>query len=205
MQQEIIQGYRLSPQQRHLWLLYHHDGGAVAYRAICVVRITGDLNRDLLRRAFDQVVAQHEILRTSFRLLQGMSIPVQVIDSEGRGAFSMHDLSAFEDNEQRPRLERLLHEATSAEIGYERLPLLRATLVKLSATNHQLILIAPALCADALSLQHLLRQIADAYEHSQSDDASQRETMQYADFAEWQNELLVTEGASLAKIGRAHV
>lgn len=80
MQQEIIQGYRLSPQQRHLWLLYHHDVGAVAYRAICVVRITGDLNRDLLRRAFDQVVAQHEILRTSFRLLQGMSIPVQVID-----------------------------------------------------------------------------------------------------------------------------
>src|SRR6185503_13752017 len=81
----------------------------------------------------------------------------------------------------------------------ERLPLLHARLVKLSATNHHLILTAPALCADALSLQHLLRQIADAYEHPQGEAASQRETMQYADFAEWQNELFVTEGASLAR------
>ena len=199
MQQEIIQGYRLSPQQRHLWLLHSDDVGTLAYRSICFVTITGELNTDLLRRAFDQVVSQHEILRTTFRLLQGMSIPVQVIDTEGRGAFSTHDLTALGEVEQLPRFERLIHEATFAEIGYERLPLLHARLAKLSATNHRLILTAHALCADALSLQLLLRQIADAYEHPQGEDASEAETMQYADFAEWQNELLVTEDASVGR------
>ena len=199
VQQEIIQGYRLSPQQKHLWLLHHHDLGAAPYRAICVVRITGGLDTDRLRRALDEVVAEHEILRTTFRLLQGMSIPVQVIDTEGRGAFVTHDLTAFGDIEQPARLDQLIVEATSAEIDYERLPLLHATLVKLSATSHQLILTAPALCADALSLQHLLRRIANAYEHAQGEDASPTEPMQYADFAEWQNELLVTEDASVAR------
>ena len=199
MQQEIIQGYRLSPQQKHLWLLHHHDLGAAPYSAICAVIINGVLDTDRLRRALDEVVAQHEILRTTFRLLEGMSIPVQVIDAVGRGAFVTHDLTAFGDIEQLARLDQLIVEATSAEIDYERLPLLHASLVKLTASSHQLILTAPALCADALSLQQLLRQIADAYEHPQSENASQTEVMQYADFAEWQNELLVTEDASVAR------
>ena len=199
MQQEIIQGYRLSPQQKHLWLLHGHNFSNAGYRACCLVRLTGELDTDLLRRALDQVTARHEILRTTFRLLKGMTIPVQVIDPEGRGSFVTHDLTALGDIEQLARLDQLILEAKSAQIDYEQLPLLRGGLVKQSSTVHQLILTAPALCADVLSLQHLVRQIADAYEHSQAEDVSHTELMQYADFAEWQNELLETEDASVAR------
>ena len=199
MQHEIIQGYRLSPQQKHLWLLHRPDLGANPYRAICVVMITGVLENDPLRRALDEVVRQYEILRTTFRLLQGMSIPVQVIETDGRGAFVTHDLTAFGDVELLARLDQLIVEAKSAEIDYASLPLLHASLVKLTASSHQLFLTAPALCADALSFQHLLRQIAAAYKHPKAEDPSQTETMQYADFAEWQNELLVTQDASVAR------
>ena len=200
MQQEIIQGYRLSPQQKHLWLLQQQDVGNATYRAVSVVTIKGELDSNLLRQSFDQVVAQHEILRTTFRLLQGMTIPVQVIETEGPGAFVTQDFTAFSGSEQAARVEQLIVENTSAGIDYEHLPLLRATLVKQSPTAHQLILTVPALCADVLSLELLVRQIADAYaQSSRSGNASDTEVMQYADFAEWQNELLEAEEASVAR------
>jgi hypothetical protein len=74
MSQEMIQGYRLSPQQRRLWELGLSDRSAV-----CEVRINGELDLTALREAIRQVVARHEILRTTFKLLPGMTLPVQVI------------------------------------------------------------------------------------------------------------------------------
>ena len=69
MSKEIIEGYRLSPQQKHLWLL-----GESERSATCAVRIDGELNPDLLEQAIRQVVERFEILRTTFKLLPGSGI-----------------------------------------------------------------------------------------------------------------------------------
>ena len=74
MSKEIIEGYRLSPQQKHLWLLRQSDRSAM-----CAVRIDGELNVEGLRQAIRLVVDRVEILRTTFKFLPGMTIPVQVI------------------------------------------------------------------------------------------------------------------------------
>ena len=71
-----IEGYRLSPQQQHLWLL--QQGGA-AYLSQCAVRLAGKLNRELLREALYRVVNRHEILRTTFQRPPGIKLPVQAI------------------------------------------------------------------------------------------------------------------------------
>ena len=200
MQQEIIQGYRLSPQQTHLWLLQQQGAASVAYSAFYVVTIKGVLDTGLLRQALDYVVAQHEILRTTFRLLPGMTIPVQVIEKESVISLETHDLTAFAGNDQIARLDNLILEATLREIDYARLPLLRASLVQQTAITHQLILTAPALCADTQSLHYLVRQIAAAYAScSRGEEPPNTEAMQYADFAEWQNELLEAEEGSVAR------
>jgi amino acid adenylation domain-containing protein/non-ribosomal peptide synthase protein (TIGR01720 family) len=199
VQQETIQGYRLSPQQTHLWLL-QQQGAASAYRSFCVVTINGDLNTSLLRQALDHVVAQHEILRTTFRLLPGMTIPVQVIEEESVIPLETHDLTAFAGNDQIARLDSLILEATLREIDYACLPLLRTSLVQQTAITHQLILTAPALCADTQSLQYLVSHIAAAYGScSRAEEPPNTEAMQYADFAEWQNELLEAEEGSVAR------
>jgi len=200
VQQEIIQGYRLSPQQTHLWLLQQQGAASVAYSAFYVVTIKGVLDTGLLRQALDYVVAQHEILRTTFRLLPGMTIPVQVIEKESVISLETHDLTAFAGNDQIARLDNLILEATLREIDYARLPLLRASLVQQTAITHQLILTAPALCADTQSLHYLVRQIAAAYAScSRGEEPPNTEAMQYADFAEWQNELLEEEEGSVAR------
>src|SRR6185295_18863927 len=74
MSQRMIEGYRLSPQQRRVWML-----GLSDHAATCVAQIKGELDTARLREAIRQVVARHEILRTTFKLLPGMTLPVQVI------------------------------------------------------------------------------------------------------------------------------
>ena len=76
-----ITGFRLSPQQKHLWLL-QQVAPHLPQKTRCVCVIDGSLDVALLKRALQQVVAQHEILRTSFLCLPEMKIPVQVIDDD---------------------------------------------------------------------------------------------------------------------------
>jgi len=182
MSQEIIQGYRLSPQQRRLWLLRQFDRAAQ-----CAVRIDGELKIETLQQAISQVVSQHEILRTTFRLLPGMSIPVQVISDDTDVAFTIHDLTQLSVDEH-----EIFAEIAERKIDLQQLP--HFHLIARSANEHVLIASLPLACADAPSLQCLVRQIAEAYEKP-----LQIEAMQYADFAEWQNELLEEETGAAAR------
>ena len=70
MSAETVEGSRLSPQQSRLWSLQALSG-AGAYRVACSVAIEGNVDPSRLRRCLEQIVARHEILRTSFRRLPG--------------------------------------------------------------------------------------------------------------------------------------
>ncbi len=90
MEAQTLEGYRLSPQQRHLWLLQQDNNYNPAYSSTCVVRLVGPLDTVALEQAFASVVEQHEILRTSFEFLPGMTTPLQVIGAKA------HPLVSFE-------------------------------------------------------------------------------------------------------------
>ena len=78
MQDASIEGFRLSPQQKRLWQL-QEAGNNQPYRAHCAVLIEGNLNREILKSALQDVINRHEILRTTFRVLEGMNLPLQAI------------------------------------------------------------------------------------------------------------------------------
>lgn len=174
MSKEIIEGYRLSPQQKHLWHMGQPDRSAW-----CAIRIDGELDPDLMQQSIEQVVERFEMLRTTFKLLPGMTIPVQIISDRPEIEFHKHDV---------------LVNVAERKIDYDRPPL-RADLISRSSTEHILIISLPAVSIDATSFQCLLSEIAAAY----SGNARTEETMQYADFAEWQNELLEGEAGSVAR------
>src|SRR5262245_45633883 len=82
MQGTALEGYRLSPQQKHLWMLLR-QGRTESYQAKCAVAIKGLLEIRHLKAAAQNVIANHEILRTTFQCLPGMTIPIQVIEESG--------------------------------------------------------------------------------------------------------------------------
>ena len=188
MSEATIQGYRLSPQQKHLWLLQRRTRASVFWSR-CAVRITGVVDLERLERAIHWVVEQHEILRTTFSLLPGMTLPAQVIQPQSPECIRRWDVAALTSEEQNSLILKLFAQRGSVNSDCDRLPLFHCDLLPVSAAETVLLLGAPALCADLRSLELIVSQIASRYESQ----TGTLDVMQYADFAEWHNTLLEGE------------
>jgi len=170
-----LEGYRLSPQQARLWALQQQHP-TLPSQARVTLTCVGKLEMSALARALDRVVQRYEILRTTFQQLPEMTLPLQVIHAEGKFA----EVRLLESNNE-----------CEQQIGdCAQLPSVRAT-VELAGDEKtsKLHLELPALCTDTTTLRGLGEAIARAY----AEDRLLPDPMQYADIAEWQNELLESE------------
>src|SRR5215510_2381805 len=190
---EIV-GFRLSPQQRRLWELLKDNH---IYGVQSSLLLEGELQVSQLKEAVQAVVDRHEILRTSLCSLPECEFPLQVINEKGEPNWRVIDLSGLADATQIERIEEVFDQERSAAFELSADSPVRISLLTLSPTKHLLSISLPALCADARSLRNLTREIISNYAGSGPSD----EPMQYADFAEWQNELLEGEEAH---VGRAY-
>ncbi|MGI8897390.1 MAG: non-ribosomal peptide synthetase, partial [Pyrinomonadaceae bacterium] len=189
MLKEILHGFRLSPYQKHLWLLQQGDQ-EVPYLCQIAVLIDGNLDSGRLLGAIAEAVQRHEILRTNFQCVQSMKIPLQVV-ADGKIEWAeQHDLSAWNPQEQWEQIHLLFDAERRASIDLERGTLLRASLVCLSSKKYVLMLSAPALCTDRKSLDKLVREVGWFYGRPPQARDDSGELLQYADFSAWHNELL---------------
>jgi len=190
MQIQTMRGFRLSPQQRHLWMLQQGDGGA-PYRAQCSVLIEGEIEVGVLRTALASVGARHEILRTAFQFLPGTTLPVQVVMEEGAPTLDERDLIGLPADQQQTELKAGIRAAGSVPFDLRLGLNLRASLFTLSPHERVLFLNLPALCGDARSLENIMREIALSCVSPPEEPAAP--PVQYADVAEILNELLESE------------
>jgi amino acid adenylation domain-containing protein/non-ribosomal peptide synthase protein (TIGR01720 family) len=200
MQNLSINGFRLSPQQKGLWLL-QQSTSTQPYRAHCTVLIEGKLNPEILEAALHKVVDRHEILRTTFHTLSGMTVPLQVINDTKMPEIVYYHLSSLEPEEQDAEIESLFWEASQRTFDFEQEPILNLSLVVLSPEKHVLLVGLPAICADTATLNNLVCEISRSYATCLHNQELSDQPLQYVDLAEWQNELF--EGAE-AEIGIAY-
>ncbi|GID90748.1 non-ribosomal peptide synthetase [Amorphoplanes digitatis] len=170
----------LSFGQQRLWFLDQLTPGSAEYLIPLAVRARGPLDADALRRAFDEVVARHEVLRTRYVHRDGE--PVQVIDAPGPAAFEEVDLAGVPDAEA-AGLE-LLDRASSRPFDLAREHPLRVTLIRVAADDHLLLMSLHHIAFDAWSMGVFLRDLDAALRGSPGPAAA----IQYADFAAWQHE-----------------
>lgn len=190
-----IKGYKLSPLQKHLWLL-QQDGST--YLAHCGIRLDGKLDIERLKQAIEKVVERHQILRTTFHRVSGIKFPMQTIVEEANLLWNYVDVRDRSRQDQDAEIEQRLADARQQPIDYEHPPLLRATLFALAVDQHVLVLTVPSLCADNKSLTNLALEIAESYgpgEQRTADD----DVVQYLQFSEWQNEVIESENAEAGR------
>ncbi len=188
---QLVEGFRLAPQQKRLWQL--QSAGGAAYCAQGLVAIDGPLDRPALAAALRELAARHEILRTSFQRPPGLTLPVQVIAEHAAPALALRDLpglAASPPAERAARLAELFGELAAQHADLGRAPLLAAALLPLAPERHLLLLSLPALCADTLALPALARDLGAAYAAQRGGGAPDDAPVQYADVAELFNELL---------------
>ncbi|MCC5610231.1 amino acid adenylation domain-containing protein [Nostoc sp. CHAB 5834] len=187
----MIDFFRLSTQQKHLWLLQQADS-SLPYRTQCAVFIEGIVNIEALEIALNTVINRHEILRTTFKSSPGESIPFQVITDRNLPPIYQHDLAALTPLEQEAEIAAILQKMSQLDFDLAQAPILNVSLIILSPQKHLLLLCLPSLCADGVTLKNLVREISCNY-GGLAKKQLQQEPMQYADYSEWQHELLIAE------------
>src|SRR6185369_6518522 len=121
MQKQVIEGYRLSPQQRHLWM--QQADSELPYRVQLALLIEGELDEQVLIESLQSIVDRHEIYRTSFRSIPGVSLPLQVINDSPTVSVRKLDLGSLSSGEQEIALEDLFREARLEPFDLENGPL----------------------------------------------------------------------------------
>ncbi len=167
-----IQGFRLSPQQRRLWGLGH--GATPAWSLLSLV-IEGLDDPEPLAVAARAACARHEVLRTSFRRLPGMTEALQVVEDGGRVQVVERPLRPQED--ERAWSDCLRAGLATLEAGLDDGPRLFLFWGRRPAGGLCGALVAPSLCLDEPSLDALAREVV------LGDLPDESEVLQFADLA----------------------
>jgi amino acid adenylation domain-containing protein len=187
MSNHMVAGFRLSTQQERLW--HQHADKGSPFWAECELLVEGSLDSAKLKAALRDIVSRHEILRTVFRRQSGLKVPFQVILESPDFVWQTADLTGLNDSAQRDEVRNLISSRESG-IDLEQGPTLHVVLVTLARQKHALVLSLPSLCADLRSMQNLANEIGRLYADGLDESD---EVMQYADLAEWQQELLASD------------
>ncbi|MEJ2853348.1 MULTISPECIES: amino acid adenylation domain-containing protein [unclassified Saccharothrix] len=170
----------LSPVQRGLWLLNRFEEPSAQYNVPLVLRLTGALDVPALAAALVDVVARHEVLRTSYPEVDGE--PRQVV-----GPVPEPSLVAVDTAD----LDAALAAEASQPFDIEAAPPWRAALHRVAPDEHVLHLVVHHIACDGWSVRPLVEGLAHAYRARLGGAAPQwPEAIRYSDFTAWQQELL---------------
>jgi amino acid adenylation domain-containing protein len=189
-----IQDIPLSPRQEFLWNHKETFVDKPVFNVCRVLRIRGDLQKNALVRAFNDLIERHESLRTSFPLSPSGG-PVQVIHLEREVTLPEVDLSnlAIPDREKKAR--SLAEEEGLIVFRLSESPLLRLKLIRLSQDEHWLVLVISHFVADGWSLTVLFRELSTLYTAYCRNEKPDPPVLpiQFADYILWQRQYLLHE------------
>jgi len=151
------------------------------------LRLRGPLDVGALEQAFTRMVQRHEILRTSFALVEG--VPRQIISAVPE--FPLAVLEMAGEVEVQKWLEREMAKGFDLERG----PLLRVHVLRLGEQEHVLAIVLHHIICDGWSLNVLLREMVTLYEGQRRGEGEglPELELQYGDYAVWQREWLQGE------------
>jgi amino acid adenylation domain-containing protein len=186
---QSLAGYRLSPLQEDAWPWLQGPTGCWAH---CAFDIEGPVDAAVLRDAFDQAVARHEILRTTFYRRSGLKFPYQVIHQDLAPSWEHVDLDGLPVNERAERAKFLMRDEAQRPLDLEAGPVLRICLISFTHEKHILSARLPSICADSRTLINLIQHVAYSMGNAAASE-EKHEILQYADYAEWLRELIESD------------
>jgi amino acid adenylation domain-containing protein len=178
--------YPLSYNQRSLWFLHQLAPESAAYNVGFAVRIRSVVDAEAWRRAFQELLARHATLRTTFTK-RGLE-PVQAISRYQQVCFEQIEASHWDW----PELIARVADAYKRPFNLEDGPVMRVNLFTRADDDHVLLLAVHHIVCDAWSLWLLLDEVRVFYSAQQQGSEASVPTpkLGYKDYIRWQNQML---------------
>lgn len=183
----------LSFAQQRLWFLQQLEPNSPLYNGAALVRLQGNLNVHALEQSLQEIVQRHETLRTRFVMMEGEL--VQQILPQILVTLPVVDLSALPEQERSQQVQALALELAQQPFDLTTEPLLKASLLRLNATEHCLLLNLHHIVSDGWSIGVFVKELATLYPAFVQGQPSPLPALpvQYADYAVWQRQWLQGE------------
>ncbi|QIY59001.1 amino acid adenylation domain-containing protein [Streptomyces sp. RPA4-5] len=187
----------MSHVQQRMWFFDRLEGPSPTYNVPLVVRVGGLLDASVVELAWVDVVGRHQVLRTVFREVGGEPRQVVLPVVDAGVVVGVVDAVSGE-------VGAVVRGLAELPFDLDVDPLVRASLVRVSAVEHVLVLVMHHTVCDGWSLGPLLRDLEVAYRARVAGAAPEWEPLpvQYADYTLWQRELLGDEGDAESVVSR---
>ncbi|CVI57331.1 non-ribosomal peptide synthetase [Agrobacterium deltaense] len=191
----LVQFPRLGPvkasfAQEGLAFLDRMESVGAAYNIPVAFDLLGALSIATLERSFEELIRRHEVLRTRFAVEDGQTI--QVIDRPSRFRLDVRDVHGQPDG----LISELVRAEALEPFDLEKGPLLRASLLRIAADQHILLVTMHHIICDGWSIRGILpHELGTLYTAFSLNQPSPLPALpvQYADYAVWQREWLQGE------------
>jgi amino acid adenylation domain-containing protein len=174
--------------QERVWFITRLEPGNLSYHAHAAFELRGALDVDALRWALSQVVARHEVLRSTFPEVDGR--PVQRIHAPWAVPLPVVDLTDVAEAERDAAAKAWMRAHFQERFDLEALPLVRWTLLKLAADRYTLVQVEHHIIHDGWSSNILLADLLELYRAKVLGRSPRLPELpvQFADFCVWQRE-----------------
>ena len=176
------------------------------------LRLSGNLDREVLEKSFNYVINRHEVFRTAYwpifgtvspsinkwdvvcqscRMNPGQFLPKvkfkQSINPSVVMNFDYYDVSKYSDEDKDIEIYVIADDIIQKRYMYESPPLTRAALIQTAESEHILIVTASHLIADAFSMRIYEKELAHVYSAfiNKKSIILPDIKLQYADYAAW--------------------
>src|SRR5215472_7263772 len=172
--------------QERIWNLQRALQGLPFFNVLYALRVGSSVDVSILERSINEIVQRHEILRTTFAVVDGRH--AQVIAPQLTVMLAFDDLSLMPEAKKETVGQQLIQEEALHSFDLAHGPLLRARLVRLAERQHLLFITTHQAIGDGWSFSVLAAELAALYDAFSSGHASSLSPppLQYADFAHWQ-------------------
>ncbi|NEQ78398.1 MAG: non-ribosomal peptide synthetase, partial [Okeania sp. SIO2C9] len=148
----------LSFAQQRLWFIEKLGLSSNAYNMPLTLNLVGQLDYVALQKSFNEIMARHETLRTTFSEINGT--PVQIIQPPFELKVPRIDLSELTSSEATTKLQQLLQQENELSFNLEVDPPIRAQLFQLGTTEHILQITLHHIASDGWSLTVLPKELS---------------------------------------------
>src|SRR5579883_1475478 len=183
----------LSFAQQRLWFLDQLEGEKCVYNVPFFWQLKGFLNKAALEQAIREIVQRHEVLRTTFSVVDGS--PIQVIHTHSQVTVQVVDWRHLTEKDQLSKAKQLAQEELQQPFDLSKPPLLRVKLLQLADQSHLLLLVIHHIVCDGWSMDIFRRELLTLYTAFCAGKPCPLPelSLQYADFAHWQRQWLQGE------------